>query len=167
MVVAIQTSMTTNLVTARQLNTIRREINRATGQYIIDKVLPVKFTRSAYYEYPGIVKRRSKGYTARKRKQVGHDIPWRLTGASARDIPASAQITATANGGRVKLRANWAGKATQKRGGKIARRGMRESQRQELEAVSQRQVERIARLQEKMFLAAINDPKNQRKRKLK
>lgn len=170
MVTQLHAKFETTLMTSRNLNSVRRDINQKTGEWIVTKKLPVNFSRSAYYEYPNVVRKRSKAYAKWKKNKVGHDIPWRLTGASAQQIPADAKargITKTANGGKVKLRARWGGKALTKKGGGFAKQGMRESQRQELEAISPRQRDRMAKLQERLFADALKDPKNLRKRRRK
>jgi len=144
--------LTSDLVTARGLNTIRREMNRDTGRYVVDTILSVKTTRSAYYEYPGIVNPRTPAYARRKRAQVGHDIPNVLTGRTREFVPANARVTATANGGRVYLRGPhpW-----------------REAQRQEWEAISARQRDRMAKRQERFFAAAIEKPEHRRRRRVR
>jgi hypothetical protein len=168
MPVQLSAKFETDLVAPRTLATILREQNRATGRDIIRFVVRGKFSRSAYSEHPGVVRRRSAKYAAWKSKRVGHDIPLVLTGALKAALSNEGQyakITATRNGGRVYLRAPWSGAGKAKRGGGFTKQGFRESVRQELEAVSPRQRDMLAKRQEAYFEKAINDPKNRRKRR--
>ena len=167
MVVQLAAKFTSDLVTAGTLTTIRRTVNRETGQYIVDKILPSKFTESIKYDIPHVYQRRGQKYEARKRRRLGHATPWVYTGNAKRTIPQTARITATSNGGRVIVRAPWAGKAKTKKDGGFAKQGFQEFQRQELEAVGKRQLERLAARQQKVFTREINDPKNRRKRSLR
>lgn len=137
-----------DLVTARTLNRIRRKVNEDAGDWIIDVVLPSKFTRGAYFE--GTALPRTRKYRERKMRKVGHDIPLLLTGRMKSEVTSSAKRTATANGGRVKLRNYFP---------------MRGEMRGELETLSPRQTERLARRMEREFERQVNDPANRRKRR--
>lgn len=148
----------TDLVTPRTLNTIRRNMNEATGKDVVRFVVAGKFRPSAYSEHPGVVRRRSQKYAAWKLKKVGHATPNVLSGRTRALLSTPgphARITKTANGGRVYLKAPPHIKA------------WRESTRQEMEAVSPRQRDMLARRQEEFFGKAINDPKNRRKRRVR
>jgi len=169
MPVQLSMEMSSDLVTARTLNRIRRENNERVGKDIVQYVLPVKFTRQAYTEYPGVVRPRRRDYAKSKRARVGHDIPNVLTGKLRDTLRAGGsgyKITRTAKGGKLKIRFYWAG-AGRMEGGRVIRSGARESQRQELEAVSDRQRDMLAKRMRDRFIAAVNDPANRRKRKIK
>lgn len=141
-------NLTSDLVTKATLNRIRRAVNGDAGDWIIETVVPAKFTRSAYHE--GTAQRRTRKYRERKMRKVGHDIPLVLTGRMRSEVTRSAKRTATANGGRVKLR-NYFPMSGEMRG--------------ELETLSPRQTQRLARRMERQFEREVNDPANRRKRK--
>jgi hypothetical protein len=168
MVAQISVTMTTDLVEPRNLNRIRNGVNRFAGEeQIVKKFLPNRFTLGIYNELPGTARPRSRNYTRRKLRQVGHAIPNVLTGRLRRDMPATARVTATTNGGKVHLRAYWAGTAKTTPDGRVIRQGMRESQRQEFETLGPRERQRLAKAMEREFLKQINDPANRRKRRRK
>ncbi len=152
MPVQLSTKFETDLVPARALSRIRRDVNRAGGKHVVESQLPGKFKTSAYRDYPGVVRKRSQKYTAWKRKKVGHEIPNVLSGRMSGYLPANARITATANGGRVYLRNYFP---------------MREATRQEMEAVSDRGRDRMAAVMEREFVKQIHDPANRRKRSVR
>ena len=148
--IGLSIDLTTDQVPVRKLNRIRRETNRAAGEFIAGKLLPQKFTRSAYYE--GTADRRSRKYAERKSRKVGHDIPLVYSGRMKRAVLSSARsrITATADGGKVRPKNYFP---------------MPDYMRNELERLSPRQVRRLAKLMEEKFTAAVNDPANRRKRR--
>lgn len=149
----ISMEFTTDIVTKRVYNTIMRDTNRRVGQEVAKKVLPLKFNRYAYTAYPGVVMRRTQGYAKAKRKKVGHDIPNVYTGQMKAYVLSSGHtITATRNGGRVYIRNYFK---------------MRESQRQELEVLNERDRGRMAKTAEEYFTRQIGLKKNQRKRAVK
>lgn len=167
----VQLGMTfeSDLVTARTLNRIRGENNERTGKDIVQYVLPAKFKTQAYAEYPGIVRPRQRKYARWKRAKVGHDIPNVLTGKLRDSLKAGrggVRLTWTANGGRAYIRFYWAS-AGKMVGGKLVKSGARASQRQEMEAVSDRQRDMLAKRQVERFTAAVNDPANRRKRAIR
>lgn len=165
MPVQLSCEMSTTLVPPRALKQIQNRINRNTGNRYVRGVLPSRFDHRLYKELGGFAHKRGQKYTERKLKQYGHDLPNRLTGRLAQRFPASAAITATASGGRVKLRAYWAGKAKKKKGGKgFAKQGMPEWQRQEFETLSDRERRDLVKRQREEFLDLIEDPKYSRKR---
>jgi hypothetical protein len=138
----------------RDAATVMRETNRHVGEYY-RKQTQSKFQKSAYTEFPGIVQRRSKKYTAFKMRKVGHDIPNKLSGLSEWMVPAGAYVTATSSGGRIRYKApphikKW-----------------REAQRQEFEAVSDRQRVGAAKTAETFFGNEIKKAKYRRKRRRK
>jgi hypothetical protein len=164
--------MNTDFVTARTLNTIRRGVNVFAGQSeIVGRIVPTKFTKSIFYDLPGIALPRSAKYTRRKLLKYGTDLPNVRTGQLRRDMPATAKVTATANGGRVLLRVYFAGKLKGARlvNGKWvgARQGLSERHRQEFENIGSRQRDRLAKAVEREFVRQINDPAHRRKRAVK
>lgn len=170
MVVQLSAKFQTDLVTAGTLNKIKRENNERTGKDIVQYVVPSKFTLSAYSEFAGVVRKRNKNYRAWKQKKVGHEIPNVLTGQlkeTFRSGGPGIRITKTANGGRVIMRVYWAAAGRMKANGTLVKSGIRESQRQELEYVSPKQNDMLAKRQADRFVAAVNDPKNRRKRAVK
>lgn len=152
MTTAFHSTLTTDLVPKRTAARILRDVNRYVGSYIANTILPRKFSRQAYLEYPDVIRRRSKRYAAYKRKRVGHDIPNVLTGKMHRYVHQESRITATQHGGRVYIRNYFP---------------MRAHQRQELEVVSGRDKTRIAKEQETLFERLVNDPRFRRKRAVK
>jgi len=143
---------TSDLVTPRTHARIMRDINRDTGEYVRDTIVPRKFTRQAYLEYPDVVRRRTKKYAERKTRQVGHDIPNVLTGRMRDEVPARSRVTATQHGGRVYIRNYFP---------------MRESTRQELEVMNKRDRDRIRARALRMYEKETNRPENRRKRRRK
>lgn len=163
-------SMDTDLVTNATLNRIRRNNNERTGKDIVQYVIPSKFRRTAYSEFPGTVRPRSRNYARWKRNKVGHDIPNVLTGKLRESLKAEGegvQITKTANSGKVRMRFYFAAAGRLKSNGQLVKTGARESQRQELEALNDRQRQMLVKRQEERFIQAINDPQNRRKRAVK
>lgn len=165
----LSVSMESDLVSPRELNGIRNRVNRNAGAYIVKNPLRTRFTKRLYSELPGVAQRRSKKYEAMKRRRYGHDTPNVLTGKLKKDMPATAKITATSNGGKVKLRAYWAGQATKGPNGRVKRQGMKESQRQEFETLSNREKQELATSMEKdftkqAFFPAFRRPKRRLKR---
>jgi hypothetical protein len=155
MVMQVSFRFTTDTVTVRNIPTIMRETNRATGEWVRNQVTKSKFQKSAYSEFPGIVQQRSKKYRAWKMKKVGHDIPNKLTGLSEWMVPAGAYVTATSSGGRIRYKApphigKW-----------------REAQRQEFEALSDRQRNRMAQIQETHATNLMKQERFRRKRRRK
>ena len=168
MSVQLSVSMESDLVSPRELNGIRNSVNRAAGEFIVKNPLRTRFTKRLYQELPGVAQRRSKKYEAMKRRRYGHDTPNVLTGRLKKDMPATAKVTATASGGKVKLRAYWAGAASKDKRGRISRQGMRESQRQEFETLSNREKQELATSMEKDFTKQVFFPAFRRpKRRLK
>ena len=145
----------TDVVNKRTHNRIIREANRKVGEFISNKVLPRKFSRHAYLDYPGVVRRRSRDYQRRKRAKVGHDIPNVLTGAMRGYVltdNVGNKITATRNGGRVYIRNYFP---------------MPARQRLELEAINDRDRSNMATTAAKHWFHEIGLKKNQRKRRVK
>lgn len=163
MPVQMSFNFTSDRVTARTLNRIRRENNERAGKDIVQYVIPGKFKQSAYTEYPGVVRPRQKKYAAIKRKRVGHDIPNVLTGRLRDSLKASGdgtRVTATAGRGTVYIRVYWASKGKQLPNGKVIRSGIKESQRQELEAMSPQDLGLISRRMQERFIEEIKNPAN-------
>jgi hypothetical protein len=160
-------TLDSDLVTPRRLNTIRRDTMRfvATDQ-VIEKFLPTRFSDRIQYEIPHVFRKRGKKYNRRKLRQYGHTIPNVLTGRLKKDMPKTARITATATGGKIHLRAYWAGKAKKKSSG-FAKQGMTEQQRAELETLSKRESGRMAKAAERRFVSEISKPENRRKRRVR
>lgn len=155
MAMQLNMEFTTDLVNKRTLNTILRDTNRQVGRYVGKTVLPYKFNRYAYTAYPGIVKPRAEKYAKRKWRRLGHNIPNVYTGVMKRYVlseGAGHTITATRNGGRVYIRNYFK---------------MRESQRQELEALNDTDRGKMAKTAEEYFMRQIGLKKNQRKRAVK
>ncbi|MFH5806330.1 hypothetical protein [Alienimonas sp. DA493] len=146
--IAFQMRMTTNQVTKAVLNRILRETNREAGDWIVEKILPAKFEVSAYHE--GTAEPRTRQYVERKRKKVGHNKPLVYSGETRRFVLANARVTATANRGRVKIKAPFP---------------MPAKMRQELEAVSPRQSDRLADFMVRTLTQKLEAPENQRKRR--
>lgn len=140
-------NLTTDTLTKRGVNKARRATNEAAGDYVLEKVVPSKFTRSAYYEG---TQRRSRKYAERKLRKVGHDIPLVYTGRMKRHVRRNARATATANGGRVYLK-NYFPMTREMRG--------------ELERLSARQVERLAKFMERDFAEQVGKSENKRTRR--
>lgn len=152
MVAVFNYRYSTNEVPASKLRTIHREVNRSLGRWVVTVQIKKKFTRSAYFEYPNVVRRRSPKYRAAKLRQVGHDIPNRFSDRMAVFVPANARPTATASGGRVYIKNYFP---------------MRVHQRQELEVLSRRDVAAMKRLGRDELTKAVNDPANRRKRAIR
>ena len=170
MVVQLAAKFTSDLVTASTLNRIKRENNERTGEDVIQYVQPPKFTRAAYSRFAGVVRKRNKNYRRWKQNKVGHDIPNVLTGKlkeTFRKGGGGYRITRTANGVKVIFRVYWAAAGRYKSDGTLVKTGIRESQRQELEHVSDDQRDMLAKRQADRFVKAVNDPKNRRKRSLR
>lgn len=165
--IALSVGMSTDLVTASTLGRIRRQVNRDAGAYIAGPILKSKFTQSIKYEggYTG----RSPQYQKWKQKKVGHTIPNVLSGRLKDYLPkdAAQRITATQNGGNVKLRPYWSAAGVRKSNGTIRKSGFLEKQRQEMEFMGSRQQQRLANHMADSFVKQINDPKNARKRAIK
>jgi hypothetical protein len=143
----------TDALRPRDYATVSRETNRAVGEYF-RKQTSTKFKPEAYRRFPE-VKQRSKKYRAWKLKKVGHNDPNKLTGLSEWLVPAGAYVTATRNGGRIRYKApphikRW-----------------REEQRQEFEAVDNRQREGAAKTAETFFGNEIKKQKYRRKRRVR
>lgn len=155
------------LLRKRDVPKLMNAANRFTGYAIRNYVTPKKFTMSAYSEYPGIVRRRSTAYNRRKMRRVGHTIPNVLTGETKSKIIPMSTVTATSSGGRLVLRSPWSGKGKQKRDGTIVRQGWKEAQRQEHEAMNDRDRDRITREQERFVRVEMRKPEYQRKRSLR
>ena len=144
----------TSTLTARDEATVMRETNRHVGEYW-RKQTKSKFQKSAYSEFPGIVKPRTKKYRAFKLRKVGHDIPNKLSGLSEWMVPAGAYVTATRNGGRIRYKAP------------PHIRKWREAQRQEFEAVNDRQRTGAAKTAETFASNLMKQKRFQRKRRRK
>lgn len=156
-------------MTPRTVRQVHNRINRRVAQdQVVAKVLRSKFSESIRYDIPDVFQPRGVKYERAKMRQFGHKTPWVRTGMARQLIPQTATVTATFAGGKVRVRAPWAGKAKPKKGGKgFAKQGFRVQQRLELEAIGKRQLERMARYAEKLWDQELKNPANLRKRTVK
>ena len=165
--IALSVGMSTDIVTLSTLAKIRKQVNVDAGTYITGPILKSKFSQSIKYDggYTG----RSPKYQKWKQRKVGHNIPNVLSGKLKEYLPkdAAQRITATQNGGNVKLRPYWSAAGVYKSNGKVRKSGFLEKQRQEMEFMGSRQQQRLANHMRDSFLKQINDPKNARKRAIK
>ena len=164
MPLAFSVEMTTDLVSPRALRQILNRINRDTGKRFIRGPLMARFDHRLYKELGSFAHKRNPKYTERKLKRRGHDFPNVYSGTMKQRMPSTAVVTATASGGKVLLRAPWAGKAKAKKGGKFAKQGMPEWQRQELTTLSERESKTLVNRQREQFQDLSTDPRYARKR---
>lgn len=121
---------------------VLNQCNREAMERVRDRFMKIKFTQSAFYEYPGVYERRRESYVRRKIRRVGHNRPLVLSGQMQRYTQSNSIVRATYKGGSLTIRNYFR---------------MREQMRNELEALSRRQKARLAQFIERRYVQLSKD----------
>jgi len=147
-----------DLVTERTHKRILRQVNREIGVLHRNKTLKKHFennpdTRSGgAYGYEA----RTKKYQIRKARKKGHQRPLVFSGEMRRTVLGTSRVTATKDHWRVYART-----------GKTLNPELRRQITDELEAVSEREIDQYISLMQRRYTMLANRPENRRKRKKK
>lgn len=123
----------------------RRAMNQANREamtWLLRRVIALKFTPRAAHEFPGYFQRRSMRHRARKQKRFGHNLPLVYTGQMRSRVLGQSKVRATYKGGSITMRHG---------------HPLREEQRQEMEAISDRHRRELTSRVEKKYAQLSQD----------
>lgn len=99
------------------------QANREAMEWLFRRIIPRKFTPRAQWEFPGYFRSRSTRHQLRKQRRFGHNLPLVYTGIMRSNVLGRSKVRATYKGASLTMRF----------GHKV-----REEQRREVEAISDR-----------------------------
>ena len=147
-----------DLVTERTHKRILKQVNREIGVLHRNRTLKKHFENNAETRPGGAYgyEARTKKYQIRKAKKKGHQRPLSFTGEMRRTVTGSSRVTATQHRWRVYART-----------GKKLNLQLGQQIKNELEAVSEAEIDKYISLMEKRYVQLANQPQNRRKRRKK
>lgn len=150
------------LFTVRGHNQVMNREMYETMLQIRDVYLPFHFMTGAYTRYPGVFRKRSRKWQMIKARKVHHQRPNEWTGALRRAVLTESIARSTPTRGTLTAKAPLDTKVLfGPRAGQMQRRPLPDWQRDELEHVSQGEIDEQLKRMHAAYRAAVYDPANQ------